>query len=864
MSTDILTVEEQKLEMDIEVVERHSRKSAKRRSREKRLSLGRQPTTGQRNVGKRKIKRKVDKRRKSLVRLSKFALEPEENDDILPPVSTSKRKKTDCLFFLLIVVYFFGMLTILGVGYKNGNPARLIYGSDSEGRVCGDINEGFVNTGRFEDLRVNNNMQKQRFVVFPRTEKDLELQIAGLDLEFDLFDFDFFSVCASKCPREGDIVCTAEAEAIIDQHFEENPDETRSRDEIVGACLFNDDVRLFNDFDPNCVNNALAVQCFDTVFNTTSFLFRCFPEYVFEVDVIGEETGCLEFQNTVGIFGNIVEDCVKFKQVTKTTRVEPPDTNIVFDTYNTLSREFDQLLGDMINAGYVILGVGVGVAFVTSFLYIMALKKFVGVVIWGTILLGLLVLVALTLVLYIKAGVLTEEDLNALTRNVTNFATGALSFIDFDVGDGEDEEFENFTGDDVELEEVIDLPEFISESEDFAEEYRIMAYIATGITLIVTWLVLLSFSRINRAIGFFKEAGRCIKSKPQLLLLPFISGFFGIVVVTFYVATALYITSSGNLENSTLTTAFLETLNISNDEELFDTKVFGPLDTTAVLNLFLFFGFLWLMAFVSAINLMTISGVVSKWYWAGSPSTRKRNILEGDIKISVMDTFCTVLKFHLGTAAFGALLIAMVQFVRYMAAFVQARMNKMAKFNRCVKILHCALNCCLKCAEKCVKFISHNAYYMTMLYGTSFCTSTRMAFTAFASNLIQVATVTFLGDIILRFGQVFIVGTSMLVSYLLLDGSRTFQIGGERELSSIIFPVFLTMLLSWFMAKQVLSVYQVAIDTILLSYCQDKKLLKYRNKRRKPKANKNMEEFVEENKPEEEDFMVRPSLEVYT
>lgn len=828
-----------------------------------RVSLPNGPTTGQRNVSKRKRLRKLDKNRRSLMRLTEFQLTEEEQETELPPVAYNKRKMTDFMFLFLFFSFWIGLWAIAGIGYKFGNPASLIYGRDSEGRICGDVNDGFSIENRFSDFNVDHNMENKPLIVFPRVEQDQQLRVAGLDIEFDLLDFDFFKVCTDSCPQEGDLVCTAEAEAIISDYrtTDIGQTDTRTRDEIIGGCLFDDDVRLDNVASVDCINNALAQQCFETFFNTTNFLFRCFPEYIYEVELIGNETGCLEERTTSTIFGQRVEDCFKFKQVSKVTRVEPPDSNFVFDTFNTFSRKFDQLLGDVINARDVIIGCGVGVAFATSFLYIMALKVFVGCVIWTTIIAGLLMSTAVTMFLYLKAGLITESGVNEFTTDVSDFASGAQSFVPFGE-DGEDN-LDNFTAGDIEIESTIELPDFVTASRDFAFEFEVVAYIMTVVTGILLLVILFSASRVNRAIEFFKEASRCIRSKPQLLITPFVSSFAGALVIAFYVSSALYVTSAGTLENSTAVNTLLATLNTTNEEEFLDTKVFGPLDTQTLMNLYLFFGFLWSLNFVSAVNLMTISGVVSKWYWAGSPSNRKSNILEGEIKISLCASFCTVIRYHLGTAAFGSLLIAMIQFVRYMAAFIQARMNKISAQSRCIKILWIALNCCLKCAENCVKFISANAYIMTMLYGTSFCTSTKMAFTAFAQNLIQVATVTFLGDIILRFGQMFIVATSVFISFVVLDGSSDYQLGGEKELSSIVFPVFITAFLSFFMAKQVLSVYNVAIDTILLSYCQDKKLIGVRNKRRRMKAHKDMQLFVENNKPEEDEFMRQPSLAVY-
>lgn len=121
-----------------------------------------------------------------------------------------------------------------------------------------------------------------------------------------------------------------------------------------------------------------------------------------------------------------------------------------------------------------------------------------------------------------------------------------------------------------------------------------------------------------------------------------------------------------------------------------------------------------------------------------------------------------------------------------------------------------------------------------------------MAFAAFATNLAQVATITFLGDIIVRFGQFFITFTSAFIAWTILDGQDVYKIGGEKELSSTVFPTFITAWLAWYTAHEVLAVYDVCIDTILVSFCQDRKLVKLRHAHHKEVvAHHNMQKFVE-------------------
>ena len=72
------------------------------------------------------------------------------------------------------------MLCISFTGYHFGNPARLVYGTDYAGRVCGGPDK-----------------KNQPFITFPRVFQDVKL--SSIDRAFGKFDF--FGVCRSGCPR---------------------------------------------------------------------------------------------------------------------------------------------------------------------------------------------------------------------------------------------------------------------------------------------------------------------------------------------------------------------------------------------------------------------------------------------------------------------------------------------------------------------------------------------------------------------------------------------------------------------------------------------------------------------------------------
>ena len=65
------------------------------------------------------------------------------------------------------------------------------------------------------------------------------------------------------------------------------------------------------------------------------------------------------------------------------------------------------------------------------------------------------------------------------------------------------------------------------------------------------------------------------------------------------------------------------------------------------------FGFFWAMEFVTAFGELVLAGVFAKWYWTFDKSQVPC--------CSLGVSFCQALTFHMGTVAFGSLIIALIQ-----------------------------------------------------------------------------------------------------------------------------------------------------------------------------------------------------------
>ena len=65
-------------------------------------------------------------------------------------------------------------------------------------------------------------------------------------------------------------------------------------------------------------------------------------------------------------------------------------------------------------------------------------------------------------------------------------------------------------------------------------------------------------------------------------------------------------------------------------------------------------------------------------------------------------------RFHSGSLAFGALIIALVQLARIILAYIQKKLK--GKTGKVAKCILCCMQCCLWCLEKILKYINRQAY----------------------------------------------------------------------------------------------------------------------------------------------------------
>jgi len=259
---------------------------------------------------------------------------------------------------------------------------------------------------------------------------------------------------------------------------------------------------------------------------------------------------------------------------------------------------------------------------------------------------------------------------------------------------------------------------------------------------------------------------------------------------------------------------------------------------------------------------MIVAGAVADWYWT-RPSRavdintkvscwRKLPCLRligldptvpykgGDgksFKFPLLRAIHRTFRFHLGSVAFGSFLIACVQLIRLALEYLKKQTQGWGEKNKCYRIMLKIISIILICFEKCIKFITRNAFIMVAMQGHGFCDSCCHAFKLLLSNMIQFVLVSCFSKVVTTLGKLAITATSMILAYLWLSADPKFHevlparkaladIGyaGTSSVTNRAIPLSLVALLAYGSAAAFLHVYDLAIGTILICFCEDFKV----------------------------------------
>jgi len=307
--------------------------------------------------------------------------------------------------------------------------------------------------------------------------------------------------------------------------------------------------------------------------------------------------------------------------------------------------------------------------------------------------------------------------------------------------------------------------------------------------LILLCMVICLCKKIRIAIGIVKEACEAVTAMPMIVFFPLVQYAIFLCFVCFWIVVAGYMASTGKVTQET--NSGVTTYGYEFEDEM----------TNALL--YHFFALLWNMAFLRHFTILTIAGAIGSWYWTPYVDGEKQNLPSA----MVYGSACRSFRYHIGTVAFGSFIIAVIEAIQVVVEYIK---RKYLDENSCLKCIGSYIQCCLDCFKRIMEFISRNAYIITACKGKNFCSAAWEAFNFIMDNLTQVAAVNWISAYLMFLGKVFIVLGSVVVAYFLAIT--------DDDISSVIVLLIVAAIIAYCVACIFLSVFETAIDTILLCF----------------------------------------------
>lgn len=323
--------------------------------------------------------------------------------------------------------------------------------------------------------------------------------------------------------------------------------------------------------------------------------------------------------------------------------------------------------------------------------------------------------------------------------------------------------------------------------EEAAKNERAFLAFAVGMTVLAVALLAVAVvlrQRARLAGALFYEAGHCIRHMPLLLVQPVwtliaLAALFATWTVVF-----LHLATANHARRETRPIAAFATGPTSAEVRHFTLVAYDQPSWVRFAWGFQLLFLLWAAHFMLACQQTVIAGAVASWYFC-----KDRTKLVWPLGRSAARLFL----YHLGSIALGSVLIPLCSIPRLAVAALQ----------RCTRGRR----------PPCFDQVSHNAYTVVAIRGTSFCTAGRIACSVLSESSLATSVFNGSSDFLVFLAKCLITSVVGLLAVVLFRGSPQLQLCAV--------PVLAVAVFSYFVSHCVLSLYGMVVDTLLLCFCED-------------------------------------------
>ena len=322
-----------------------------------------------------------------------------------------------------------------------------------------------------------------------------------------------------------------------------------------------------------------------------------------------------------------------------------------------------------------------------------------------------------------------------------------------------------------------------------------LSWIFAGIYYIV---IICSFQSLRVAVAVIQTTASFVADSKRLILVPVLYFGIGILLTIMFMAALVCTSSIGEIT--------VENQSHQSKDIVWDAS-------TEYMFYFMVFGFLWVLAFVMAVNEFVIICATITWYYSDK-LVEDSDGIPGDSDVSVGMKWS--LRYHAGTLAFGSLIQAIVWAIRVIFEYVAKKIEAANPGNSCTTCIVGCLRCCLACFDRFIRYINRNAYIYCALSGEGYCSSALNSFILILKNAAKFGFVEGIAGCFMFIAKFFIATITTLISFFVMKAMV--------KVSSPYAPLLVVFLIAYLIATIFIEIFDTGANTILQCYLLDREV----------------------------------------
>jgi len=224
---------------------------------------------------------------------------------------------------------------------------------------------------------------------------------------------------------------------------------------------------------------------------------------------------------------------------------------------------------------------------------------------------------------------------------------------------------------------------------------------------------------------------------------------------------------------------------------------------------FMFFGFLWVNAWLKYSSNFVVMVSASTYYFNSSPNE------EGQAEVGF--AFKCAHVYHTGSIAVGAFIISIIQLIRFIFMQLSKRAAEASGDNAAVKIMIACGACILKCLEKVCDYINSACFAYMAVSGEGFCTSAWNGFLLNVKHMLKFTQANIIAKVFVFLGKVAIVVGNCFSLYFIMKNITK----DTEEVSSLLGPMVVVGVVTYLTASIFLGLFDTAVMAMLTSLAVD-------------------------------------------